>query len=140
MERECYQGKNQLGFNIGINNVPQDKSSNKNLKDLLGAFENSYRKILEKTRNETAAKIIMFEIFYLSPEDISNRGFDVSPYNKIIRKLAEEYEAILVPINVAFKEAFRRRPNCRWTTGDGVHPSPLGHTLIALKFLESLGW
>lgn len=34
----------------------QDKSSNKNLKDLLGTFENYYRKILEKTRNETGGK------------------------------------------------------------------------------------
>ncbi|MEM2939005.1 MAG: SGNH/GDSL hydrolase family protein [Candidatus Bathyarchaeia archaeon] len=125
---------------IGINNVAQDKSSNKNLKDLLGAFESSYRKILEKTKNETKAKIIIFEIFYVASEDMNKREFDVSPYNKIIHKLAGEYKAILVPINVAFKEAVRRRPDCQWTTGDGVHPSPLGHALIALKFLESLGW
>lgn len=86
------------------------------------------------------AKIIIFEIFYLPFEDINSRWIDVSPYNKIIHKLAEDYKAILAPINVAFKEAVKKRPDCRWTTGDGVHPSPLGHALIALKFLESLGW
>jgi hypothetical protein len=38
---------------------------------------------------------MMFEIFYVSYEDVNNRGFDVSPYNEIIHGLAEEYKVIL---------------------------------------------
>lgn len=121
---------------IGINNAARDKLSNKILKN----FEESYRKILNRTVKEINSKIIMFEIFYIASEDPNKRNINISPYNHIIHSLAEEYEAILVPIDSAFKEAVNKRPSSQWTMGDGVHPTPIGHTLIALKFLEALRW
>ena len=82
----------------------------------------------------------MFEIFYLSEEDKLRRAFNIAPYNEIIRKLAAEYDAILVPVDSAFEQGVSARPGYSWTSGDGVHPLPVGHTLIALAFLEMLGW
>lgn len=123
---------NWVSIYIGINNVVRAPS----LKD----FEKSYREIISRTLNETDAKIIMFEIFYVPSEDSLNRGLIIAPYNEIIRRLAEESNAILVPIGRAFDEAVKRGRRLQWTTNDGIHPSQVGHTLIALKFLESLGW
>jgi len=82
----------------------------------------------------------MFEIFCVREEDQLQREFKIDPYNETIRRLAAEYDAILVPINSAFEQGVSARPGYPWASGDGVHPLPVGHTLIALTFLETLKW
>jgi lysophospholipase L1-like esterase len=131
---------NWVSIYIGINDVARNKNSNRDLEDLLRNFEELYRQILNRTKREIKAGIIMFDVFYVASEDVAKRGFDVSRYNKIIHSLAKEYGAILVETDAAFQDAVKKRPNSQWTTNDGVHPSPLGHTLIALNFLKSIGW
>jgi len=126
------ENPNWVSIYIGINDVAR--------KIPLGDFEKSYREIINRTINEANARIIMFEIFYIPSEDAFNRGLKITPYNQIICKLAEEYNAILVPIGKAFDEAVKRGKPRQWTTNDGVHPNQIGHTLIALKFLENVGW
>jgi len=129
-----------ISIAIGINNVARDRGANRDLNECLKDFEESYRWILNKSREETSAKLIMFEIFYVREEDKLQREFKIAPYNEIIQRLAAEYDAILVPVNSAFEQAVSARPGYPWTSGDGVHPLPVGHTLIALTFLETLGW
>ncbi len=130
----------RVSIAIGINNVARDQTSNRDLNDCLNDFEDSYRLILNRTREEKRADVIMFEIFYVAGEDNLQRRFKVDAYNEIIHRLAAEYKALLVPVNSAFKQAVSKRPGYTWTTGDGVHPLPIGHMLIALTFLETLGW
>jgi len=125
---------------IGINNVARDHGANRDLNEGLRDFEESYHWILNESREETSAKLIMFEIFYVREEDQLRREFKIAPYNEIIHRLAAEYDAILVPVNSAFEQAVSARPGYPWTSGDGVHPLAVGHTLIALAFLETLGW
>ena len=103
-------------------------------------FEDAYITILERTKEETDAKIVMFETFYLQEEDKFNRRLNIKAYNEIIHRLSSEYDAILIPVHSAFKKARLQRPWQSWTTQDGVHPSPLGHTLMALTFLETMEW
>lgn len=130
---------NWVSIAIGINNAMRDPRSNKSL-EILNAFEGSYRQILNRTREETAAEILMFETFYVAGDDQQERNLPAGTYNEIIRRLAMEYKATLVPVDAAFKRAVLKRPNYVWTTGDGVHPLPAGHALIAMTFLEALGW
>jgi len=123
---------------IGINNVYHDQISGRRLEERLKTFEDHYRQILERTKKETTATIILFEIFYVSDEDQSLKILNVDKYNKVIHKLASEYSTILVHLQSAFKHAKSKRPMEFWTMGDGVHPSTVGHKLIALTFLESI--
>jgi lysophospholipase L1-like esterase len=125
---------------IGINDVARDSQSGRPWDERLRGFENAYRKILERTAYETEARIVVFEVFYLKEEDELSREFNVDPYNQVIHRLAEEYKAILVPVYQAFKRASSKRPGLPWTRGDGVHPLPAGHALIALEFLKAMGW
>jgi lysophospholipase L1-like esterase len=129
-----------ISIAIGINNVAQDYFAGGKIEVSLHNFESFYRKILELTKKETTARIIMFEIFYISTEDQSGNNLNIDPYNKIIHKLASEYSAILIPIQSAFCDAKKKRQNQYWTSNDGVHPLPVGHTLIALTFLEEIGF
>jgi len=125
---------------IGINDVYRNQLSGRQLEDSLKGYEDSYRDVLERTKRETAARIVMFNIFYVSDEDQSLNIHNVDKYNKVIQRLASEYSAILVPIQSAFRHAKSKRPSQSWTIGDGVHPSQVGHTLIALAFLKSMGF
>jgi lysophospholipase L1-like esterase len=129
-----------ISIAIGINNVARDHEAKRDLNESLGDFEESYRWILNKSREEASAKLIMFEIFYVREEDQLRRKFNIAPYNEIIRRLAAEYDAILVPVNSAFERGVSARSSYPWTSGDGVHPLPVGHTLIAFTFLKTLGW
>ena len=123
---------------IGINDVSHNQLSGRKLVDSLKSFEDSYRTILERTRNETDAKIIMLEIFYIKEEDRARNNLKIDQYNKIIHNLASEYSAVLVQVQSAFREAKKIRPKQSRTVGDGVHPLPIGHTLIAQTFLDSM--
>jgi len=125
---------------IGINNVYHEQLSGRKLEESLKGFEGSYRQILERTKKETSARIILLDIFYVSDEDQSLNILNVHEYNKVIHRLASEYSTILVPVQSAFRHAKPKRPSQSWTTGDGVHPTPVGHTLIALAFLEFMGF
>jgi lysophospholipase L1-like esterase len=129
-----------ISIAIGINNAAYDPEAKRDLNKCLRNFEESYRWILNESREKTSAKLIMFEIFYVREEDQMRREIKIAPFNEIIRRLADEYDAILVPVNSAFEKAVSARPGHPWTSGDGVHPLPVGHTLIALTFLETLGW
>lgn len=124
---------------IGINDVARDADSKKEPSRALRDFEGKYRQILNRTR-EISARIILSEAFYVAEEDGARRGFRVDPYNEIICELAREYEARFIPLDRAFRHAKMKRPDHIWTTGDGVHPNPAGHTLIALQVLGSLDW
>ena len=121
---------------IGINNVYHYQISGRNLEESLKDFEDSYRQIIERTQKETISKIILFDIFYVSDEDQSLNITNIDKYNEVIHKLASEYSTFLVPVQSAFRQAKLKRPFELWTVGDGVHPSPVGHVLIALTFLE----
>jgi lysophospholipase L1-like esterase len=123
---------------IGINNVYHDQISGRKLEESLKAFEDFYRQIIERTKKETTAKIILFDIFYVSGEDQSLNITNADKYNEVIHKLSSEYSTFLVSVQSAFRQAKSKRPFEFWTVGDGVHPSPVGHTLIALTFLESM--
>ena len=129
-----------ISIAIGINNVARDHEANKDLDECSRDFEKFYRRILNESRQKTSAKLVMLETFYVREEDQLQREFEIAPYNETIRTLATEYNAILVPVNSAFEQSFSARPDYPWTSGDGVHPLPVGHALIALKFLETLGW
>ena len=129
-----------ISIAIGINNVVHDYEATRDLNERLREFEKSYRWILNESREKTHARLIMFEIFYVGDEDQLKRKLGIRAYNDIIRRLAAEYDAILIPINSAFEQGVLARPCFAWTSGDGVHPLPVGHALIALTFLETLGW
>ena len=61
-------------------------------------------------------------------------------HTRDIHRLAEEFEARLVPTSTAFESAVAARPGALWTTQDGVHPNAEGHTLMALEFLKQAAW
>ncbi|WP_019640517.1 SGNH/GDSL hydrolase family protein [Paenibacillus fonticola] len=102
-------------------------------------FESSYRDLLERTRQSLDARLVLVEPFVLPyPEDRKSWREDLDPKIQVIRQLAYEYEALLVPLDGLFAAACSKAEPSFWA-GDGVHPSPAGHELIAEAWLRTCG-
>lgn len=102
-------------------------------------FEEGYRELLVRTKEELGAKLIMIEPFVLPvPEDRKLWREDLDPKINVVRELAREFGALLVPLDGIFAQASMLAPSSFWAP-DGVHPSPAGHALIAKAWLKAVG-
>ena len=129
-----------LSVKIGINNASRQLGASILSETYLPEWEACYRRILTRAKNELDAGLFMFEIFYIEEDVPQPRALDVDAYNGVIHRLASEFNARLIRTNEAFDRAVAARPGALWTTQDGVHPNPEGHTLMALEFLKQAGW
>ena len=101
-------------------------------------YEKDYRYILEKTRDELGAKLILLEPFVLPyPADREAWREDLDPKIQVVRKLAREFDALYIALDGLFAEAASKAAPAYWA-GDVVHPSPAGHGLIARAWLEKV--
>lgn len=100
------------------------------------SFYNDYYSILKRTHDKLDPQIILCEpfILHISDEIMAWRE-DLDPKIEIVRKLAKEFDALLVPFDTMFQEASKRVKPAYWAT-DGVHPTPAGHALMAQQWLK----
>lgn len=104
-------------------------------------FERNYRTILDMTRKNTRANIILLEPFVLPhPEDRRAWREDLDPKIQVVRKLAAEFDALYVPLDGLFAAAAAAcGGNYAYWAADGVHPTAAGHGLIANALMDTLG-
>ncbi|MEN6315508.1 MAG: SGNH/GDSL hydrolase family protein [Clostridiaceae bacterium] len=102
-------------------------------------FEYRYRDLLTKLKQNSDAKLILCEPFLLhvTPERAKWRE-DLDPKIEVVRKLAKEFNTLLVPLDNVFADAARKRSPEFWSE-DGVHPTAAGHALIARAWLATMG-
>ena len=102
------------------------------------AYEKSYRTLLEAVKTKLAARLILCEPFVLPvPADRARWREDLDPKIAVVRQLAREFHAILVPLDGIFAQASAQREPAFWAA-DGVHPSNAGHALIAQSWLSAV--
>ena len=101
------------------------------------AFAKSYETILRKTRDRLpGCHIVILEPFLLPvPEDRKAWRVDLDPKIAAIRELARKYANDYIPLDGIFAAASVKREPAFWT-GDGVHPSTFGHSLIAGEWIR----
>lgn len=121
---------------IGINDTWRRYDSNDptSIQD----YEQQYRALLEQTRAELNARLILCEPFVLPvPPDRLAWREDLDPRIAVVRRLALEYHALYVPFDGLFARAAAQREPAFWAA-DGVHPSPAGHALMAQAWLRTV--
>ncbi len=95
------------------------------------------------------ADIFSDPAYILDSREVALINARISAFNKIIAREASRIGAALVDINTAFKEMSRRPPSYlglspsnRFLGGyfslDGIHPSNIGHALIANEFVRTI--
>jgi acyl-CoA thioesterase-1 len=92
------------------------------------SFEHSYRELLEPIRTK---QLVLIEPFLLAVKEEQHAWReDLDPKIEVVRRLAAEYGALLVPADVEFN---RQALAVGATTlaDDGVHPTAAGHAFLA---------
>ena len=62
---------------------------------------------------------------------------DLDTYINIVYTLADEFDAVLVPIHTAYVASRNRRPADQWAD-DTVHPYTWAHAWIAKQWLDTV--
>lgn len=102
-------------------------------------FENNYKTILnELFKTNPSIKVILLEPFTLPLADwVVQIREDLDPKIEIVNKIAKEYNLDLIPLDKIFKENAKIIAQERLSI-DGIHPTILGHALIAEQIINKL--
>jgi lysophospholipase L1-like esterase len=123
---------------VGVNDTLRRFDSN--IASPIVDFRDSYHRVLEQitTRVAPRPQLVLMEPFLPHPDDHSGWRADLEPRITVVRDLASEFQASLIPLDGMFAAAAARAPASHWIH-DGVHPSPAGHQLIADAWLANAG-
>ena len=101
-------------------------------------FEACYRRLLDRVKAETSARVILLEPFVLpTPPDRVAWREDLDPRIAAVRRVAADYGTLYVPLDGLFAAAAAQRPAAFWAA-DGVHPTQAGHALIAQAWIRAV--
>jgi acyl-CoA thioesterase-1 len=128
-----------LLISIGVNDVWRQLQEPFNPDQvLLDEFENTYRRLLVRTRDKVGCKFLLCEATIIGESRDAPHNPIVDEYNGCIACLAGEFDGLLVPMNREFWRVIDAAPDRHWTD-DGVHPLSNGHMLMAITLFETLG-
>jgi lysophospholipase L1-like esterase len=99
-----------------------------------------YREMLEEVREQLPeVQLVLCEPFVLRCGVVTDDWIgEIDQRCEVVARLAQEFDAVLVPFQSMFNEAVKSAPPAYWAE-DGVHPSAAGHQLMAQTWLSSVG-
>ena len=122
---------------IGINDIWHRYGGNRVL-TTDAQIETNYRAILERLRKETNAKIVILAPYLLERENAEEMRADLERLLPIVRKLADEFADVYIPLDKHFEEALKTQPEPCYYSGDGVHPNQNGAEFIGKLYAEAV--
>ena len=122
---------------IGINDIWHRYGSGR-IETTDAQIETNYRAILTRLRKQTNAKIIMLSPYLLDCEDKEPMKEDLKTVLPIIRKLADEFADVYVPLDKLFEEALKTQPEPKFYSADGVHPNANGAEFIGKHYFDAI--
>jgi lysophospholipase L1-like esterase len=95
-------------------------------------IELNIRSILQQIKKNTNAKIILIAPYVLDYQDDlrSKMRADIVSVHERIRKLADEYADVYIPLDKLLAEAVANQPSPLYYSRDAVHPNQNGAVLI----------
>lgn len=99
----------------------------------------TYRELLASTRQALpTVQLVLCEPFVLKVGVVTDAGIaTVAALADVVRSLAREHDAVLVPLSQVFQQALSSTPDEYWSF-DGIHPNAQGHWLIAQAWLDAV--
>ncbi len=146
IKRDCWNHDPDLiSILIGVNDVWHELGGGRNGVEL-DRFEKVYRMLIEDTKKRLPnVKMMLLEPFVLEgaatrsheqEPDRYQRFLSVYDYAKVVKKLAEEYGLVFVPLQEKFNEGAKKN-GVEYYLSDGVHPWFGGATLIAEEWYKA---
>lgn len=130
-----------LSILVGINDVWHEFVEKNGVE--ADRFETVLRMLVRDTQKRLPGiRILLLEPFVFIGEDRDGHAeefrHEVLLRAEAVRRVAEECGCTFVPLQKKFEEAYALAPASYWI-GDGVHPTPAGHGLIAREWLAAFG-
>ncbi|MBB5326352.1 lysophospholipase L1-like esterase [Anoxybacillus tepidamans] len=129
-----------LSIMIGINDVwrQYDTPFMKEKHVCLDEYEETLRTLVIETKS-LAKGIILMTPFYIEANEHDPMRRTMDQYGLVVRKIAEETGSLFVDTQSAFNKVlkFFYPAALAW---DRVHPSAVGHMIIARAFLKVIGF
>ena len=122
---------------IGINDI-WHRYGNDRIATTDAQIETNYRAILERIKKETSAKIIMLAPYLLDCDDKPLTREDLKTVLPIVRRLADEFADVYIPLDEKFEEAMKTQPEPKFYSADGVHPNQNGAAFIGKLYAEAI--
>ena len=122
---------------IGINDIWHRYGSAK-IETTDTQIETNYRAILERLKSQTNAKIVMLQPYLLDCDKIDHMRPDLERVLPIVRRLADEFADVYIPLHELFSEAIKTQPESLYYSGDGVHPNSNGAEFIGIHYAKAV--
>ena len=124
-----------LSIMIGINDVwRQHDAPNEPDQVPIERYERIYRILLEQTRKKLKGLVLMSP-YIIEPDKSDPMRAQMDNYAEVVKKLAEEYDAVFINVQAAFDRYLECR-SYQSLCEDRIHPNLTGHMIIARSFLS----
>ncbi len=136
-DADCLELKPKwLSVLVGINDAAGRYHHDRTIS--IDEFETTYGNMLRKAVDCSVSRIVLIEPFVLptDPTRVQWRE-DLDPKIEAVRRLAREFQALLIPTDGLFAQAAAQTDLEYWMP-DGVHPTPAGHALMAQAWLRAV--
>jgi lysophospholipase L1-like esterase len=103
-------------------------------------YSDDYKALLTRTREKLPnVKFVIGEPFAVNGvKAVDDKWFPAfNDYRKAAREIADSFGAVFIPYQSIFDKAQKVAPGSYWT-GDGVHPSVAGASLMATAWREAV--
>lgn len=125
---------------IGINDVwrQYDQPLRPECHVLIKEYEETLRHLVETTRPVTRG-LILATPYYIEANRKDPMRATMDRYGAVVKKLAKEYNTIVVDTQAAMDEALKHQyaATLAW---DRIHPNQVGHMVLAKAFLDAIGF
>ncbi len=101
-------------------------------------YETVYRELLAQTRPRLKG-LVLASPYFIEPNRADPMRERMDAYGKVVERLAAEFDAVFVDVQAAFDRYLQHRPP-QSLCGDRVHPSRIGHMIIAMAVLAGIGF
>jgi len=123
---------------IGVNDLWRQHQGRLSEAVYIDQFEAIYKRLLSETREKTNSQIVLIEPFMFC-NDVKNEMFkDLRSYVAVVDKLAEQFDAVLVPVQKFIDDQIENVRPGLWSD-DFVHPKIWAHCWIAQRWFEVIG-
>ncbi|UOQ85044.1 SGNH/GDSL hydrolase family protein [Gracilibacillus salinarum] len=126
-----------ISISIGINDVWRQLDHPELEQVDEEKFEAIYRRLLQRVRAIGISSIVMMEPTVIEEKVDSAGNQKLKHYAEIVRALAKEFDAILVPIHQRFIQYLLQNSGYNITV-DGVHLNSAGNLLMAHEWLKAV--
>lgn len=127
-----------LSILIGVNDTWHEYPGRNGVE--VPRYAQFYRMLLEWTKQVCPeTKLVLLEPFVLPFGAVQPHWLpEMDARRAVVKKLAEEFQAIFIPTQTILNDALKNAPQEYWLR-DGVHPTTAGHMLLAQAWIEATG-